>query len=250
MRFSEDLDFVTSLPENTIEKILTLTFKKMNNVCVAQFGTGSLEQKIKKGRPDAVKVFYIYRPEKQRERIAVKVEFEKLKKGCLPAYQHVVLRDVPCVSSMLSTGVLIMPYSSSIILVETGEEILSDKIRAIYERKYIKGRDIYDIWWLSVQLKIKIDWHHVKKKMSMYTYKFTPARKAGFFQDKNNQQEIINALQTDLPRFIPENIYSVYQASQFEFFFKALNSVTLNLLNQGMRYYLESINESYEEIKT
>jgi predicted nucleotidyltransferase component of viral defense system len=39
MRFSEDLDFVTSLPAEDIDKILTKTLKKMESACIAQFGT-------------------------------------------------------------------------------------------------------------------------------------------------------------------------------------------------------------------
>jgi len=73
-------------------------------------------------------------------------------------------------------------YSSSIILSETREEILSDKIMAIFERKYLKGRDIYDIWWLSEQLKTNIHWPMVKNKLSMYEYEFIPAREADYFQ--------------------------------------------------------------------
>jgi len=240
MRFSEDLGFVTTLSEKEIEKLMESTLKNMNSVCTAQFGLGSIEQKRKKRRPDAFQVFFIYRPEKQRERIAVKVEFERLQHGCLPEYEHVVLRDLPSVASMIASGDL-MPYSSSILLAETGEEILSDKIRAIYERKYIKGRDIYDIWWLSEQRKINVDWPIVQKKFSMYSYKFNPAREADFFQNKENQQEIINALQTDLNQFIPENIYSVYQSTQFDPFLKSVNLLTLNLLNQGMKTYFESL---------
>ena len=56
-------------------------------------------------------------------------------------------------AGLVTTGELIMPYSSSIILAETPDEIFSDKIRALYERKYLKGRDTYDIWWLKKQLE-------------------------------------------------------------------------------------------------
>jgi hypothetical protein len=64
---------------------------------------------------------------------------------------------------------------------------------------------------------------------------------ADFFQNKENQQETINALQTDLNRFIPENIYLVYQATQFDHFIKAVNLVTSKLLQQGMKMYFESL---------
>ena len=75
-RFSEDLDFVTDLPKIEIEKILTDTFRKTQMACIAQFGSGQSEQKSKSGRKEAIKMFFIYRPQTQRERIAVKLEFE------------------------------------------------------------------------------------------------------------------------------------------------------------------------------
>ncbi len=238
MRFSEDLDFVTHLPEKGIEKILVMTFSSIKNSCIAQFGPGLLERQKKKGRPDAVKDLFIYRPENQRERIAVKVEFEKLRDGYSPKYKQVILRDIASVSAMISGGDLIMPYSSSIILSETLEEILSDKIRAIFERKYLKGRDIYDIWWLSEQLKTSIHWPIVKNKFSMYEYEFIPVREADFFQKKMNKNKIIKALETDLPRFIPQNIYDVYKKDEFRIFIKSLSDVTSDLLNQGMKTYI------------
>ena len=234
MRFSEDLDFVTSLSKERIEKILAQTFKKAKNPCIAQFGPGQFETKRNKGRLDAVKTFFIYRPDHQRERIAVKVEFEKLREGYAPAFKNLVLRDLPSVSAMITSGDLIMPYSSSIVLSETPEEIFSDKIRAIFEKKYIKGRDIYDIWWLSQQFNIRTDWSMVRKKFSMYKTKFIPARESDFFQKRKNMQDIINALKADLPRFIPENIYALYNENGFDPFIKSLNTLTSNLLKQGM----------------
>lgn len=78
-------------------------------------------------------------------------------------FERFILRDLPLVTGLLTAGELIMPYASSIILAETPEEILSDKIRALYERKYLKGRDIYDIWWINNQLKVETVWATIQK---------------------------------------------------------------------------------------
>lgn len=124
MRFSEDLDFVTSLPAENIDKILTKTLKKMESGCIAQFGPGISEQKIKSRRKSSTQVLFIYRPDGQRERIAVKLEFEKLKTGHQPEFEKFVLKDLPSVTRIITSGELVLPYTSSIILVETLEEIL------------------------------------------------------------------------------------------------------------------------------
>lgn len=49
---------------------------------MAQFGPGQAETKEAGKRKEAIKRFFIYRPENTRERVAVKLEFERLK--CLP----------------------------------------------------------------------------------------------------------------------------------------------------------------------
>ena len=239
MRFSEDLDFVTHLQAGDLEKILSKMFQNTKNACTAQFGPGRAEYKIKGARKQATKMFFIYRPEGQRERIAVKLEFETLKAGHDPEFDKHILRDLPLVAGMVTGGELVIPYSSSIVLAETPEEILSDKIRAIYERKFLKGRDIYDIWWIVKQLKVVPEWIKTREKFFMYQTSFIPAREADFFQKKGSISGIANAMKTDLPRFIPREILSIYQDDDFSDFITVLKEVTSGLLDQGMKKYLE-----------
>jgi predicted nucleotidyltransferase component of viral defense system len=239
MRFSEDLDFVTDLPGKAIEKILAGTFQKTQRGCIAQFGPGQAEHKNKSVRKQSTKVFFIYRPQTQRERIAVKLEFETLKAGHRPQFRKFILRDLPLVGGLITEGKLILPYSSSIILIETPEEILSDKIRALYERKYLKGRDIYDIWWIKKQLRVTTKWIRVKEKLNLYQAPFISAREADCFQKNNSTSSVIEALKRDLPRFLPQNILSIYQEKDFSDFIDTLKAVTAELIDQGMKEYFE-----------
>jgi len=239
MGFSEDLDFVTSLPAEDIDKILTKTLKKMESACIAQFGPGISEQKIKTRRKSSTQVLFIYRPNGQRERIAVKLEFERLKVGHQPEFEKFVLKDLPSVTRIITSGELVLPYTSSIILVETPEEILSDKIRALYERQYVKGRDIYDVWWLTKKLGISPQWPIKQNKFEMYQAPFVAAREADFFQKKEHVSNITAAIESDLTRFIPQNIYSLHRERNFGEFINTLKEVTSGLLNQGMRSFLK-----------
>jgi len=234
MRFSEDLDFVTSLAPEQIHMILKKVYSRVNHACIAQFGPGLLEQALKKARNDAVKVFYIYRPLTQRERIAVKLEFEPLKPGRLPMVKRVILRDLPAITGLLSGGKLIMPYSSSIVMAQTAEELLSDKIRALFERPYLKGRDIYDIWWLTERMQVVPSWEQTKTKLDMYRSAFVPARAADYFQKGSFLEDIIKAIVSDLPRFIPKDIYAVYQNDGFKTLTDALRKLTSTLQAQGL----------------
>jgi predicted nucleotidyltransferase component of viral defense system len=239
MRFSEDLDFVTHLQAGDLEKIVSKMFQNTKNACIAQFGPGRAEYKIKGVRKQGTKMFFIYRPEGQRERIAVKLEFETLKAGHDPEFDKYILRDLPLVAGMVTGGELVIPYSSSIVLAETPEEILSDKIRAIYERKFLKGRDIYDIWWIVKQLKVVPEWIKIREKFFMYQTSFIPAREADFFQKKGSISGIVSAMKTDLPRFIPREILSIYQDDDFSDFITVLEEVTSGLLDQGMKNHFE-----------
>jgi predicted nucleotidyltransferase component of viral defense system len=237
-RFSEDLDFVTDLPPNRIESLIEKARSKTGPACVTQFGPGRLELQFKTARKAAVKILCIYRPAAQRERIAVKLEFERLIVGAQVETAKHILRDLPSISALMAAGHLFLPYTSSIVVAETPDEILSDKIRALYERTYIKGRDIFDLWWLINRLHVKPSWPKTRRKLLMYHAEFKTARSADYFQSPVSRSEIRNALESDLPRFIPANVLAVYCEEGFKRFIDTVDRVTGRLLRQGMGDFL------------
>jgi predicted nucleotidyltransferase component of viral defense system len=240
MRFSEDLDFVTDLTRKAIETVLAKTYPQVLKSCIAQFGKGSAEQQFKEARKSAYKTLFLFRPEKQRERIAVRLEFEILQHERAPKYGRFVLRDLPQVAGLMAGGQLLLPYTSSILLAETAEEILSDKIRALLERKYLKGRDLFDIWWIVSHMQIKIQWPILREKLAMYDARFAPARRGDYFQTSEAAAEMIRALDSDLTRFIPQKIVFEYRKDDFRAFIRAVQSITRELWDQGLREYYES----------
>jgi len=131
--------------------------------------------------------------------------------------------------------------TSSIILAETPQEILSDKIRALYERRYIKGRDIYDIWWVVNQLNTSPNWTNTQIKLSMYKSTFVPSRGPDYFQDEACVKEISESLEVDLPRFLPGSILTEYREKRFQQFIQTVKQVTAQLLDQGLRDYLNNV---------
>jgi len=229
-RFSEDLDFVTQLPLSKIQKLLFRVEGNVRAGCIAQFGQGILEQQIKHRRASAVKVLFVYRPQSQRERIAVRLEFEELKPGCRRRCGPHVLRELPQVSGLIAGGRLFLPYSSSIVVAETPEEILSDKIRALFERPFIKGRDVYDYWWITTQLQIQVNWMTVRSKLVMYEAPFVAARDPDFFQTAEGQAAVREALDADLARFIQPNLFSLHQKEGFERLIEPLRALPADRL--------------------
>lgn len=239
-RFSEDLDFVTDLTRKGIETVLARAFPQVVKSCFAQFGKGSAEQQIKEARKSAYKILFVFRPETQRERIAVRLEFEMLQKGRAPAYDRFVLMNLPHVAGLIVGGQLVLPYTSSILLAETVEEILSDKIRALLERKYLKGRDLFDIWWIAKHSQVTIRWPVLREKLTMYQAPFTPARRGDHFQTDEAAGEMIRALESDLTRFVPQQIVSEYRKKGFRAVIDAIEGITSEMWEQGLREYYES----------
>jgi predicted nucleotidyltransferase component of viral defense system len=41
------------------------------------------------------------------------------------------------------------------------EEILSEKLRSLIQRPYPGARDYYDIWWISSNTSLDIDWQSI-----------------------------------------------------------------------------------------
>jgi hypothetical protein len=240
MRFSEDLDFVTDLTRKGIETVLARAFPQLVKSCFAQFGKGSAEQQIKEARKSAYKILFVFRPETQRERIAVRLEFEMLQKGRAPAYDRFVLMNLPHVAGLMVGGQLLLPYTSSIVLSETVEEILSDKIRALLERKYLKGRDLFDIWWIVTYRRITIPWPILREKLGMYQSRFTPARRGDYFQTGEAAAAMVRALEADLTRFIPQQVITEYRKGGFQAIVGEVKGVTRELWEQGLREYYET----------
>lgn len=233
-RFSEDLDFVTRLPDSRIETFLKKVARSVRAACIAQFGPGLAEQKLTRSRPSAMEVLWFYRPENQRQPIAVRLEFEELKPEYRPRCGPHVLRNLPQVSGLIASGQLFLPYSSSIVVAETVEEILSDKIRVLFERGFIKGRDVYDYWWITTQLDVHLVWPVVRSKLNMYETPFVAARDADFFQTRAGQAAVREALETDLARFIPPNLFTLYKTEDFETLIEPLRQLPARSIREAI----------------
>ncbi|GBD99095.1 hypothetical protein BMS3Abin07_01127 [bacterium BMS3Abin07] len=228
MRFSEDLDFVTHLEKDHLCDLLNKISGPVRKGMIAHFGNGEFEVSTKKtSRPSSYIAFFRYRPINERKKFSVKIEFERLKKNRAPQTQNMILYTLPLVSSLITAGEFRIPNAGSILLVETKEEILSDKIRALLEREYLKGRDFYDIWYLSKLNGVRCAPDMVLRKMSMYTAPFTPRRSVDDFlrPGKKERQEMIAAIRQDLSRFLPPEEFVIFETGGFSDFFDALKVV-------------------------
>ena len=238
-RFAEDLDFATHLPADTLDGLLIRLQSKVRNACISQFGPGKLEQTSKRKSADSLKTLFVFRPEAGHERIVVKMNFEMLMTDQDPAAGKYILRDLAAVRDIIARDSLILPYSSSIILAEIPVQILADKVRTLYETEYVKGCDIYDIWWIHRKLSINPSWDRTRETFALYRSSFIPVRQADYFQKTQSHKEIISAIKTDLTGLIPSDVHEQYESQGFVDFIESVSLVTRSLLDQGMRTYLE-----------
>jgi hypothetical protein len=182
----------------------------------------------------AFRTFILFRPDTQRERISVRIEVEQIQPDKSPEQQKIPMIDCPSVFNMMKEGVLTLPFSSSILIVETPEEIFTDKLRALYERPYLKGRDFYDLWFLHSLLGARTNLNRLDRKLQSYIRPFRPARRTTFFLKKDARKELRETFETDLRRFLPFPVYKILESSDFATIFQSLEEVLNPLIKDGL----------------
>lgn len=236
-RFSEDLDFVTHLEPVDIQKILHAVVKGTRKLMIPHFGVGSVALNEKNAHTGNVKCFVDFHQEVVREKISIKLEFEGLAAGKLPTTQNHVLSLMSPVAYLISAGEFRVPRPNTVIVTQTPTEILSDKIRALLERQYLKGRDFFDLWYLYTILKTPMDLDIVERKFSLYRAPFIARRPIVFFTrpSKKDKEMMREAIEQDLSRFLPTEVLSVHRADKYNAFLGAACSVFSEIKEKGVR---------------
>ncbi len=239
-RASEDLDFVSSMAPARLRKLLNQALLQTNRLALSQFGTGVFEEKPRHASFGSFRTFILFRPDTQREKINVRIEVEQNHSNHSPAQRTIPMMDCPPVFNVMKEGLLTLPYSSSILVVETPEEILTDKLRALYERRYLKGRDLYDVWFLHSMLGARTHLEQLDRKLRSYVRPFRVTQKATFFLENKSKKQLLEVLQTDLRRFLPLSVYKVLEASDFAPIFQSIEEILHPLIKEGLEDLLSS----------
>lgn len=232
-RFSEDLDFVTSLKKDEIARTIEKSAKIIERAMVAHFGMGSFSLNERKSRATSYRAFLDYRPAQKRGKISVRTDFEQLKTESYPENEKFIFSTLPGVAPLIATGIFKIPSPHSIIVVETPEEILSDKVRSLLERKYLKGRDFYDIWFLTHSLQVRCTPGMLRNKFSLYEEPFVERRPLEYFltlaQDNSAIATVGSLIRDDLQRFIPQDMMNVVEKDNFKVLIQTVASVIREL---------------------
>ncbi len=173
-RFSEDLDFNTDLEINTIRNILNKVVKNISKL------VGNIELK----ELDTLQGFsskLYFKSDIASMPLTIKLDFSFREKS-IDQVQKTIMTEFP-----------IQIYS--LINVFSAKEILAEKIRTLFQR--VKGRDIYDIWFL-LNIQTPIDMCILQEKLKLIDTQF---RYVDFENALNNFEQ--KQLENDLFKFLP-----------------------------------------------
>jgi predicted nucleotidyltransferase component of viral defense system len=145
-----------------------------------------------------------------------------------------VMSALPAVSYLVMAGEFRIPRPNSVLVVETASEILSDKVRALLERQYLKGRDLFDIWLLRKNDSARLQKEQVEQKLRCYSWPFKAARTPDFFLQASSEAQLIEALELDLSRFLPPAVMAVHRGNKYRDFLDAVQGLCRELLQSGL----------------
>ena len=231
-RFSEDIDFFAHLEKHALERMMQAIEAPVARESIAHFGLGRLTVTPRGQRDEEAAWRVAFEPQNSRDRIMVKIECERLQEGVALATEPRVLGMQDAVSYLIARGEFRIPRPNSVMVVETLEEILSDKVRALLERRYLKGRDIYDVWHLRERLHVPVVRDVVERKFSCYAAPFIPQRPPEWFQSADG--DLRDAIENDLGRFLSPEVMTACRNDGYRPFLDAVKGLFRELRETGV----------------
>ena len=122
---------------------------------------------------------------------------------------HLELAYVP--SYLNQPKILDYPPLNPAVRVKDSSEILADKITALGRRPYLKGRDIWDIYFLIVEKHLSIAWDLVFKKGNDYGSKPKALKEGLLAASKKIKQDGNSVLSNEMSRFLPTSLFNQYR---------------------------------------
>lgn len=187
-RYSEDLDFATVIDDDArLNAAVQSSVLKCRQTLELMLGpqTFQLALKHKKARSN-LQIYWLHLTRiGERQPYKVKMEFANF-----PVHQ-----PQPFAVSRPDLELPITP----LVMAESLPELLADKISAFAGRPYLKGRDVFDLWYLHGVLQVPVDPVLIAKKFVDYRVD-DPLHKLA-----NNLARIsADSIDDEMRRFLPE----------------------------------------------
>jgi len=189
-RFSEDLDFVTREKQkfdltqqtNKIQTFISNVFPFIQKINIA-----------------------IQKNDKELQRLILSTISDVPEQNLRI---HLELAHVP--SYINQPKILDYPPLNPAVRVEDPSEILADKIIALGRRQYLKGRDIWDIYFLTSEKHLSIPWDLVFKKGADYGSTQKSLKDSLIKASKKIREEGNSILSNEMSRFLPPTLFDQY----------------------------------------
>ncbi|MFO8051973.1 MAG: nucleotidyl transferase AbiEii/AbiGii toxin family protein [Thermoplasmatota archaeon] len=191
-RFSEDIDLIVK--EGVDHFDLSRHMKDVAGMCMNDFPfLDSVEARAQKVEPELQRYVLKTISDDPRQRIRVHIELANV-----PSYQN-------------SPRILDFPPYQPAIRVEEASEILADKVRALGYRPFLKGRDLWDVYFLNVERSVKLEWDLVVKKIDDYREEVDEIEARYRNVEKKIEENGLKVLSNEMDRFLPRQVLDSYK---------------------------------------
>jgi len=214
-RFSEDIDLV--LKEGRDHFDLSRSMKEVERTCIESFPFLETVE-IKNQKMERELQRYILRAGSDDPKQKIKI--------------HIEIANVPSYHN--KPRILDFPPFQPAVRVEETSEILADKVRALGYRPFLKGRDLWDIYFLSIERSVKLDRDLVIRKVRDYNEEVNEIEDRFEKVKKKVQSEGLSILSNEMDRFLPKQVLDSYRP-----IYKEILKSAIDLIN-GFEGSLES----------
>ncbi len=202
-RRSEDLDFyMAARTSHSLDRYV----ERIAKAITRDLGyTGELTlESFKLNRQDRLNtVWFGFTWGEGRERSRLKVEFLEVSEHFQGiSSQATLLATAPLIRRGISSFGIFLDRLNLVVQVETPEGILADKVVAILARPYVKGRDLWDVWFLTEVIGVSPSRDDVELRRKIYDatpWKRSPAVGGRGWPER---KELVELLDRDLQRFL------------------------------------------------
>jgi len=206
-RRSEDLDFLTALTAADIRATVERAHRKAVEAFLAEDPRFIVELRDKTRRGDRMIAYHLVvsHPD-YLGRTLVKVEFWRVDPGYLAGYPVEFRAPV-------SSGDIVSRISNP-VPAATLETAYCDKLTAFATRRYLKWRDIYDLWWIGTQTDARIELSTVVPQFlhNVRAYdtidNLPPAQALRRFLTIRDPEAVIRKADPDLKRWLPDGLWA------------------------------------------
>lgn len=186
-RFSEDIDLAgEALDSATALAIVDGARSEIEKLAVQILGHGAHEWRPPRNTASRVQTFwYLFQPSGSPSKTRVKLEFARF-----PTYSA---------QPTSVTSPLDLLGRRPLVAALTPEELLAEKVAAVLGRRSVRGRDVFDLWFLDQALDTSLDVELLKQKLADYDVPWRERLAQG-----RTEQVGAADIRREMERFLPQ----------------------------------------------